>query len=70
MHVKMIRERIFGAAGPLGPFTKVYEIGSVHDVPDMHAQMLVSGGDAEYVSGTPSKPTPAPAAKPAAKRKK
>lgn len=63
MHVKMIRERSFGAAGPLGPFTKVYEIGSVHDVPDMHAQMLVSGGDAEYVPEAPAKQPPASAAK-------
>jgi hypothetical protein len=75
--VQFIRERSFQAAGSQGPLTRVFAIGEVVDLPEMHARMVIIQGDAKVASAKAEKPAPveddaevAEAPKPAAKRKK
>lgn len=63
MKVRMIRERSIQGAGPLGPMTRVFDIGEVVDLPDMHATMFLAGGDAEPVGDEDEKPKPRRSAK-------
>jgi len=65
MRVQIIREKRFTAAGPQGPFTRVFEVGDVIDLDVVHAQMLVAEGTAQRAPDDAK-----PARKPAAKTKK
>jgi hypothetical protein len=46
MLVKFVRERSFVSAGPDGPSQRVFEIGEVVDLPEMHARMEMMQGAA------------------------
>lgn len=46
MRVEIVREAHMQAAGPLGPHTRVFSIGDVVDLPDMHAQLMIAKGEA------------------------
>lgn len=46
MKVRFIKQRSLPAVGASGPFTRVFEIGEVHDLPFMHATTFIAQGDA------------------------
>jgi hypothetical protein len=46
MRVRFIKQRSLPAVGSSGPFTRVFEIGEVHDLPLMHATTFIAQGDA------------------------
>lgn len=58
MRVQFVRERSFSAAGPNGPFVRVFAVGQVVEVESMHGAMLVAAGDA--VDADKAKPAKAP----------
>lgn len=60
MKVQMIRTRSIQAVGANGPFTRVFTIGEVHDLPEMHAQMFIAQNDAVVASDKPAKAAAAP----------
>lgn len=49
MKIRYIKERSLQAVGPLGPFTRVFAVGEILDLPDMHAQLAIAQGDAVLV---------------------
>lgn len=67
MRVRFVRARTFQTASSTGPSSRVFEIGDVVDLPEMHALMVVAAGDA-LDANTPA-PTP-PAAEPVTPRKR
>lgn len=81
MKVRFIRQRSLPAVGSSGPFTRIFEVGQVLDLPEIHARTFIAQGDAVVDSGRPAPapkpeiddeaPDPAPApkkAKPAARK--
>lgn len=60
MQVKFIRERSLPAVGSGGPFLRVFAIGDVVDLSDIHAQTFVAQGDAVLVKDAPAKKSVAP----------
>lgn len=46
MKVEFIRVRKVNAAGPNGPFTRVFSIGEVVELPDLDAQIALAAGEA------------------------
>lgn len=66
MKVQIIREKSFQGVGPQGPFTRVFAIGDIVELADMHAQSLIIEGAAKAAPAKAEKP----ATKPAAKTKK
>lgn len=66
MKVQIVREKSFAAVGSQGPFTRIFAVGDIIDLDEIHAHMLVAEGTA---TAAPEKPVK-PAAKPAAKSSK
>lgn len=73
MRVQIVRQTSVQVAGPSGPFTRVFAIGDVVDVPEIQAriwmaqQAAVHPGSVKPEKPAPEKseePTPKPAAKP------
>ena len=46
MKVRFVKQRSMLAVGSSGPFTRVFEIGEVHDMPQLHANIFIAQGDA------------------------
>jgi hypothetical protein len=65
MKVQIIREKSFSAAGPQGPFTRVFAIGDVVDLDEVYAQMLIVDGAAKHAPEKASKAAPKAEEKPA-----
>lgn len=57
MRVEIVKERRLQAVGATGPFVRVFAIGDVIDLPEMHARSMIASGHAR-VAGKPV-PTPA-----------
>lgn len=78
MKVQFIRERSLPFVGPAGVGTRIFAIGEVVELPEVHAQSYIADGDAIVAREKPAKAeTPAPqsakateAPKPAAKPSK
>ena len=78
MQVKFIRERSLPFVGPTGIGTRIFAIGETVDLPEVHAQSYIAGGDAVVAppkTAKAEKPAqeaaaPAEAPKPAAKPSK
>lgn len=51
MRVRYTKARSFGAVGAQGLVTRAFEVGDEVDLPDMHAQVEISLGVAEAISG-------------------
>lgn len=60
MRVRYTKARSFGAVGAQGLITRAFEVGDEVDLPDMHAQVEISLGVAEAISG-PTDPVHTPA---------
>jgi protein-L-isoaspartate O-methyltransferase len=59
MQIKFVKERSLQAVGPQGPFTRVFAIGEVVDMPEISAQSWLADGGAVIVPGKPVKEQPA-----------
>jgi hypothetical protein len=59
MQIKFIKERTLQAVGAQGPFTRIFAIGDVIDLPEISAQSWLSDGGAVLVHGKPVKDQPA-----------
>lgn len=59
MRVEIIKERRLQAAGPSGPFVRVFSIGDLVDLPDSYASAFISGGHARIPVAKPA-PKPKP----------
>lgn len=74
MQVKFIRERSLSFVGSRGLGTRVFAVGEIVELPEIHAQAYVADGDAVVEHEKPAKAEkPAPVAeapKPAAKPSK
>jgi hypothetical protein len=78
MKIQMIKERSIQAVGPQGPFTRVFAIGDVVDLPEISARYFIADGGAILVREKAAKVQDAPEApvvedaaeKPAPKRRK
>lgn len=55
MRVRFTKQFTIQAVGPAGPHKRVFEIGDVVELPDMHAQLVVARGDAQ-LAGDDEKP--------------
>lgn len=70
MKVQIVREKSFAVVGSQGPFTRVFAIGDIIDLDEVHAQMLIAEGTAKHSADKPAKPAAEKAVKPAAKSSK
>lgn len=62
MQIKFVKERSLQAVGPQGPFTRVFAIGEIVEMPEISARSWVADGGAIIVHGKPVKDQPAAAA--------
>lgn len=62
MQIKFIKERSLQAVGAQGPFTRIFAIGDVVDMPEISAQSWLADGGAVLVHGKTVKEQPAAAA--------
>lgn len=59
MQIKFIKERSLQAVGAQGPFTRVFAVGEVVDMPEISAQSWLADGGAVLVPGKTVKAQPA-----------
>lgn len=50
MRVEIIKRHEIQAVGPQGPSTRVFSIGDIVDLPDLHARMMLAKGVAAMPS--------------------
>lgn len=55
MKVQIIKERTIQAVGPQGPFTRVFAVGDVVDLPEISARYFIADGGAKLVHDKPAK---------------
>lgn len=58
MKVQFIRERSFQAVGPQGPLTRVFAVGDIVELPEIHATMVILQGDAKATAVKAEKSVP------------
>lgn len=58
MQIKFVKERSLQAVGPQGPFTRVFAIGDVVEMPEISAQSWLADGGAVIVHGKTVKAQP------------
>lgn len=69
MRVRFVKQHLLPAVGSTGPFTRVFEIGEVHDLPTIHAVTIIAQGDAVVDEGKPVPRKEAQDAEPQAAKK-
>lgn len=68
MKVQIIREKSFQGVTAQGPFTRIFAVGDIVELPEMHAQSLIIEGAAKVAPVKAEKADVKPA-KPAARKK-
>jgi hypothetical protein len=58
MQIKFVKERSLQAVGPQGPFTRVFAIGDIVEMPEISAQSWLADGGAIIVPSKPVKGQP------------
>lgn len=70
MKVRFIKERRIYGVNSTGPFTRVFAVGDITDLPDMHARSFMASGAAVKHEAKATEPVKQPPAKKAAPRKR
>lgn len=55
MKVQIIKERSIQAVGPQGPFTRVFAVGDIVDLPEISARYFIADGGAKLIHDKPVK---------------
>lgn len=55
MKVQFIKSSSFQTAGPQGPGVRIFAIGEVVDLPELHARMVLASGEAQAAAEKPAK---------------
>ncbi len=55
MKVQFIHQRSIQAVNAQGPFTRVFAIGDIVDLPEIHAQMFIGNNGAVLATDKPQK---------------
>lgn len=55
MRVEIIRARSLQTVGPDGPSARLFTVGDVVDLPEIHARFFVANGDARLVEKAAAK---------------